>query len=74
MEAFQLAWIAYHGLVLLIGLVAGGGALAKPAEPTPVAAHVCFFQEAVHETRASCPQDIVSFTLPDPDDHLMLRR
>lgn len=76
MEAFQLAWIAYEGLKLLIVMIVGATVLAKSAEPVAVVgpAPVCFFQESVHESRAFCPGDVMAFTMPEPDEHLMVVR
>lgn len=70
MEAWQLALLAWYGLNLLIGLVAGGVALAKPAE----AAKMCYQQLAPEGGPAVCPRDFTAFTMPEPDDHFMVRR
>jgi hypothetical protein len=70
MEALQLAWIAYEGLKLLIILIAGGAALAKPVE----SARICYQELAPPEGVAVCPRDFTRFTLPAADDHLMVRR
>lgn len=71
MEALQLAWIAHEGLKLLIALIAGGAALAKPVE----SARICYQELAPPEEGAAvCPRDFTTFTLPAADDHLMVRR
>lgn len=75
MGALQLAGIALEGLRILIGLIAGGVALATPADPVPAdPAPACFFQETVHESRAFCPSDSMRFTMPEPDEHWAVRR
>lgn len=67
MDAFQLAWVAYHGLLLLIGLVAAGIEVAKRPAAEPAA--------IVYEEReASRPDETWRFTIPEPGEHWMVRR
>ena len=67
MDAWQLAWIAYHGLLLLIGLVAAGVEVAKrpAAEPADI---------VYEERQAPRPDETWQFTIPESGDAWMARR
>jgi len=69
MDTAQLAWVAFNGLLLLISLVVAGVQAAKrpPADPAPTAIHA-------EQPAPSRPDETWQFTLPEGNEHWMVRR
>jgi len=66
MEAWKLALLAYYGLGLLITLITAGVEAAK----RPASESAAIIAE---ETMIERPQETWAFTLPEPDEHWMVR-
>ncbi len=70
MDAFQLAWVAYHGFILLVAFVAAGITAARaPKPPDPAPADIEYIEMA-REAPAFCPCEL---TLLEPGEWMVRR-